>query len=292
MVDAKRFRLSGPIVSLVVSLAVSAVITGFANWFDHLRPVALFFVVFVTVAIICTGIEEFYRRQYAADYVSAEHLQGLKETAALITDAIERKRTITMVNGKDCRDFFSHCGHNKKYRGIEKLCDQWDVAVFSCQNAQTVFRQMVEKSFRENGFEEPKINVPMFVNLYIQTTREREMGEQLGRGLRQQAPWRWELIPTDPDPEIPHDLFLVWGEDIRFARGIDDPDDPVDAEDVKKRAEEIFDNADKSPELVDAVKKELMLNFDPWVSELKELLHEFGLSTRLRQGRGCERCNS
>jgi len=292
MVGAKRFRLSGPIVSLVVSLAVSAVITGFAHWFDHLRPVSLFITVFVTVAVICTGIEEFYRRQFAHEHVSTEHLEGLKRTAGLISDAIGKKATITMVNGKDCRDFFSHCGYIKKYRDIEKLCDRWDAAVHSCAVAQAEYRRLIEELFKENGFEEPRINVSMFVNLYQWSTQNREMTEQAGRGHRQDAPWRWELSPMDPDPGIRHDLFLVLGDDIRFARGIDDPNDPVDVEDFKHRAEMIFHNVDQSPQLVDWVKKTRLLDYAPWVSELKELLHDFGRRDRLAQGRGCAQCNS
>jgi len=279
-------RFAGPVLGVVVSLAVSAVISQFASWFDGLSASQLFLVVFGIVGAIWFGTEWFYLREYNRDYVSADHLAALKKTAAEISMRVTSKYSTKDYSAKDQRDLFSH------RRLLKRECKRWNEACDARDAARWKYQTTLAAMLDEAGFREPRFSRNQILSLVETLNGERETEEQLRPGSRKRFNWVWDVSPMDLDAGMRHDLLIRYGQGVLFIRDFDSVDDPIDVEACKGRLQDIFEKLDGGPEIVEWVKRNQVLAKSGLSDGFADALDEFRRLDRMRHGRSCNQCNS
>ena len=286
MARAKKTHFAGPLLGVVLSLAVGLVVKYFATWFDQLSPNDLFLIVFGSVAVIWFATERFYHWEYSREYVSEKHLADLQAIARNILDVIDKKQTtLTTTMGKDCDALLSH-DHK-----IRKECKWWDEQAFAWSQTRWKYQTELATSIDENELNNWPFNRNGILGLIEGLCRLREESRARGASIPSQQ-WTWsEGQITTP---VGRKNTLIAGDEggSIFIYDVDDPGLEIDVEESKRRLISIFENADGSPELHEWVERELSLSHDKRVASLKDLLHDFTLLDRLRVGHGCKRCNS
>jgi hypothetical protein len=285
MANRRPPSLAGWLISLLVSLAAGALISHFGSWFDGLSHTELFFVAFGTIALILFGTEWFYRSRYGRENISETHLKGLQATAQLIFDGLQEKKSTLNVNGKDCRDLFSH------RPDIQKASEKWDRAVDQWMQATITYNNRLTALFEVQGFVEPRFDRAGLQSSFFVATRMRELSALNGISPKHPLQWGWRIEPTHTPTGMRNDIYVGPGQGALFIRDFDRSDDPIDAGECEARLISLFDEADSSPELEEMVRLENVLVYGDSVAEFKELLHEFGRRDQQQIGRGCKRCN-